>query len=273
MPNIAKATENAAAEYLQHLPYARFVDDEYQAVEIIDEILLHLPELSEMAMEIGTLYDDEMLSRLLAAKICNKNAIGIADFDGTLFHKDDHEKTLRCMDVFRRFPVRVICSARPIQDLQARLKFYQLEVDWMIGCSGSAVANGQGQLLWLTPLNLHHVSHLERSIPQAKRLEVDDHVLQIAGPIESLPNLKGYRLESYQDTAYIAHWQASKFHAVHRLLRYLNWSGQVQVYGDGPYDSELLAYFDGTLITPQPQNNLQKRKLLKRSYDALSFLL
>ena len=161
-----------------------------------------------MAMEIGTLYDDEMLSRLLAAKIYNKNAIGISDFDGTLFHKDDHEKTLRCMDAFRRFPVRVICSARPIQDLQDRLKFYQLEVDWMIGCSGSAVANGQGQLLWLTPLDSHHVSHLERSIPQAKRLEVDDQVLQIAGPINSFPNLPGYRIESYQDTAYIAHWQA-----------------------------------------------------------------
>ena len=53
-----------------------------------------------------------------------KEAVAISDFDGTLFHKDDAEKTMRCVEAFKKFPVKVLCSARPVNDLLEQLKIY-----------------------------------------------------------------------------------------------------------------------------------------------------
>jgi glycosyltransferase involved in cell wall biosynthesis len=260
IPNIARATDNAAAEVLKDLPYVRFIDDHNEALKSIEVMLNDLEKLSSMALGIGILYDDEMLSQLLAAKICNKDIIAVSDFDGTLFHKDDTEKTQRCIDVFSSFPKRVICSARPLSDLLAELRGYNLEVDWIVGCGGSIVANGNGKPLWVTPLQLDDVAQLEAVLPQTERIELEGKILQLVAPAEKLPRISGVRIEIYQDTAFIAHWDASKLRAVHQLLRHINWSGQVHVFGDGLYDSELITYFDGILITPTPTSDSRQRK-------------
>src|SRR5690606_15302194 len=42
LPNVARATNNAAAEVLKGLPYARFVDDPEDALENIKELLNNL---------------------------------------------------------------------------------------------------------------------------------------------------------------------------------------------------------------------------------------
>lgn len=257
LPNIARSTGNAAAEFLQHLPYARFVNDDIEAVNTITEILLNFSKLSTMALEIGKLYDDKMLSKLLIAKICNKNFMAISDFDGTLFHKNDSEKTNRCISAFQSFQVKVICSARPIHDLVKTLKSHNLEVDWIIGCSGSIITDGHGKLLSYTPIDLNDVIKLETLIPQTKRIEFEGAVLQIVAPTELLPNILGLRVEIYQGSAFIANWSASKLKAIHWLLDHINWSGQVQAFGDGPYDIEFLTYFDGVLINSPNYTNSQ----------------
>ena len=251
LPNIARASGNAAAEFLRHLPYVCFVDNDDEAVNHIDKMLKDFSKLSSLALEVGGLYDDKILSRLLAAKICNKNVISISDFDGTLFHKSDPYKTLRCIKAFHKFPIRVICSARPIKDLLDMLKPYNLTVDWVIGYSGAAVANGRGELLWIIPLREDDTVALQKLIPEAIPIETEGKVIQLAIPIEQLPsaNTLGLRVEVYQGTAFISDWSASKLRAVLKLLRYIDWTGQVCVFGDGPYDIELLTYFD-RLLTP-----------------------
>lgn len=254
LPNIARRAGNAAAEFLQHLPYAHFVKDDNEAIQVLKKMVPHFSKLSKMALEIGNLYNDDILSKMLTAKICYKNFIAICDYDGTLFHKDDPERTQRCVHAFRAYPKKVICSARPIHDLIDQLAFYELEVDWIIGCSGSIVANGLGQILWNTPLEAKDVAYLQLLFPESKCIEHEGQVLQIATPIESSPNVLGLRTEIYQKTAFTGHWEASKMHAVHRLLQHIDWSGQIRVFGDGPYDAELLTYFDGTLITKCPTN-------------------
>jgi glycosyltransferase involved in cell wall biosynthesis len=261
LPNVARKTGNAAAEFLAHLPYARFVDDDNKALEAIEEMLAHLSQLSSMALEIGDLYDDQILSRLLTSKLCSKDLIAISDFDGTLYHKDDPEKTFRCINAFQQFPKRIVCSARQIHDLLDKLKQYDLKVDWIVGCSGSIVADGRGKLLWVKPLDLDTVTHLEGQMPGSKRIEFEGHVLQMAVPAESMLSPLRLRTEIYQETAFIAHWEASKLRAVHRLLRHIGWQGQVRAFGDGPYDHELLTYFDGTWITPTPIHQFQKKEI------------
>ncbi|WP_032113945.1 glycosyltransferase [Candidatus Paracaedibacter symbiosus] len=261
LPNIARAANNAAAEYLEHLPYARFVDDYDQALKAIWEMLSNLSTLSSMALEIGKLYNEEILSRLLVAKIYQKDFIAVCDFDGTLFHKSDPEKTQRCMEAFRHFPIRVICSARPIENLLKELDYYGLTVDWIVSYGGAIVTNGFGEVLWLKPLNLDDVTRIETAVPQLKRIEFGGEIIQLTAPYRALPPIFGLRLEIYQNVAFIAHWEASKLHAVHQLLHHINWSGCVHVFGDGPYDKELLTYFDGTLITSSPNNKRQKKEV------------
>lgn len=263
LPNVARATNNAAAEVLKDLPYARFIDDPEDALKSIKDLLNNLEALSSMAMEIGNLYNDEMLSQLLAAKIQNQETIVISDFDGTLFHKDDPIKTQRCMKAFMSYPKRIVCSARPIPDLLKAFDDYDLEVDWIVGYSGSVVADGHGNPLWITSFEEKDIASLETILPSSRCIEMEGNILQFAVSSEDVPNITGFRIESYQGTAFIAPWEASKLRAVHKLLQHIGWSGQVQAFGDGPYDSELINYFDGTLITPFPTSDHRQRKEIK----------
>lgn len=269
LPNIAKKTGNGAAKFLGDCPYAKFIDDDKEVIKVIPEILGNFSQLSSMALEVGKLYDDQILAKLLVAKFYNKEVIAISDFDGTLFHKADPKRTEQSIEEFKHFRLRVICSARTIDDLLNRLKVHNLEVDWIIGCSGGVVADGNGNILWVVPLMLDENSKSELSIAEAKRIEVDGTLLQVAIPTHLLPtnfipNMRGLRAEVYDNTAFIANWQASKLHAAHKLLRHINWSGQVKVYGDSKYDMELINYFDGVKVTTVPNNNVKNKEL---NYD------
>ncbi len=216
--------------------------------DALELMLKDLSRLSAMATEIGNLYEDAELSKRIAAKIYQKEFIAISDFDGTLYHKNDSEKTQRCIDTFKQFPIRVICSARPLDDLLEQLRLHNLSVNWIISYSGALITDGKGELLEISPLEL------EQTIPTARPITFKGQLLQLALPINELPTISGLRVECYQGTAFIANWRASKFRAAHRLLRSINWSGQVAVFGDSLYDRELLTYFDGTLMTQKMES-------------------
>lgn len=263
LPNVARLKENAAAEYLSHLPYARFINDNNEALNAIEEILSNLPKLSSMAIEVGKLYNDSMLSKLLAAKIYNKEFMGISDFDGTIFHQNDLEKTKRCVASFQKFKTKVICSARSIDDLLNNIKLYDLKVDWIIGYSGAVVAEGNGKVLWFNRLSESDISQLGNLVQQGRSIKFKNELLQVAIPVELLPSVTGFSIEIYQGTAFVANWEASKLRAIHRLLNHINWSGSVKAFGDGIYDREFLTYFDGELIVPLDQDNIKINHLKK----------
>jgi len=248
MPNIAFKKDNAAAEFLNDLPYVKFVQSEDQALIEIEGMLKNLAALSEMATEIGTLYNDDALSELLAAKILGREILAISDFDGTLYHKNDPERTKRCMNAFSQFSKKVLCSARPLCDLQIEIKKYKIEVDWIISYSGSLVSKGDGTPLFSVPLQPKEINTLEKRIPSSRRIEYGSETLQIASDHLPEEELLGFRTEIYENQAFISPWRASKFRSSHKLLKSINWRGQVVAFGDGPYDRELLHYFDGTLI-------------------------
>jgi hydroxymethylpyrimidine pyrophosphatase-like HAD family hydrolase len=258
LPNIVRVKKNAAAEFLKDKPYIRFVKDNKEALSAVKEMLLKLPKLSSMGLEIGKIYDDEVLAKLLIAKIMARNHIAISDFDGTLYHKDDSQKTKKYMECFQKFPIKVICSARPVCDLLDQVSYYNIKVDWIIGYSGAMVVNDEGELLWLTKLEKDDISKIEEKVSDIKRIEVNNEVLQLSTAVRFLPDVVDFHTEIYQDTAFISHREATKLHAVHKLLRYINWSGQVSVFGDGVYDIELLNYFDGVLVTPSTHYNVIK---------------
>src|SRR5690606_32796755 len=142
-----------------------------------------------MATEIGTLYNDEMLSQLLAAKIQDQETIVISDFDGTLFHKDDPVRTQRCMEAFMSYPKRIVCSARSISDLLKAFDYHGLKVDWVVGYSGSVVADGYGNPLWFTSFEEKEIANLEKILISSERIEMEGNLLQFAVPLENAPNI------------------------------------------------------------------------------------
>lgn len=249
IPNIARIKNNAAAEFLSHLPYIRFVNNNSEALLAIEEMLPNLQVLSTLATEIGMLYNDKLLSSLIAAEITKQDILAISDFDGTLYHKNNPEQTQNYIDAFRRFPRRVVCSARAVGDLLEQLNHYNLTVDWIIAYGGAVVTDGQGKICWLVPLASQHLKHLKTLIPEAKPIVFEEKILQICTSTDISQNIIGLRKEIYQNNIFIGQWEASKLHAIQKLLNYIDYTGRIRVFGDGKYDMEMLTYFDGTVIS------------------------
>ncbi|HET7230036.1 MAG TPA: glycosyltransferase [Longimicrobium sp.] len=251
MPNVGRATGNAAAEYLRHVPYARFVDDAEEAAAAVDELLDDLPTWSAMAREIGELYDDRSLSARLAAELAEAPLVAVSDYDGTLFHKHDPERTRRCIEKFRCFPRRIVCSARPLEQVMSALHAHGIRADGIVAYGGGVVADGSGRVLWTTPMDAGLRERLHAVLPAARDVCWESQLLQIAATgCGACPPVPAARTEIYQGTVYAGPWSASKLRAVHRLLAHLGIDGRVRAFGDGPYDEELLAYYDGTRIHP-----------------------
>ena len=98
---------------------------------------------------------------------------------------------------------------------------------------------------------------MKKQVMRSMQRDQDVEILSHETPYQGY-----FRIEKYQDTAFIGNWKASKLHAVHKLLSHINWEGQVMVFGDSSYDDELLKYFDGIRITSEPSDNHQKKEII-----------
>ncbi len=251
LPNVACAHRNAAADYLEHAPYARFYRDADAALQAIDAIAGDLDRLSAMAMEVGELFDDDLLGRRLAAELAGAEPFAVCDFDGTLYHKADPDRTRRSVEAFHRYPARAVCSARSVPDLLAAMEAIGVTADFVLGWSGAVAADREGRTLWRNGFSPAEADALAARLPAgAARIVDGGTALQFTLPGEALPGLDGLRLETYQGVTFVGRWESSKLRAVHRLLRHLDWRGSVRAFGDGRYDEELLTFFDGVRIRP-----------------------
>ncbi len=259
MPNIVLRGENAAEDFLRDLPYIAFIESEKEALSIIEGMSKHYETLSMMATEIGELYCDSFLANLLTATLFSGKSLAVCDFDGTLFHKNDQEKTERSLIAFNKFPVRAICSARPLSSLLLEIDRYQLKVDWIIAYGGALLADGLGNVKWKKSLTERDLIQLERNV--STTFNRDQQWIQAIVPKDMAPSIPFLRRETYLDKAYFTHWKASKLHAICQLLKEIKWKGAVAVYGDGVYDREMITYFDGKWVTTQSEMIGQQREI------------
>lgn len=248
LPNIARSNNNAAAEFLCEMPYVRFVLDDEEVLSALERMIPALTQLSVMATEVGYLFDDTLLAKLLVAEISTQEIIGISDFDGTLYHKNDAQKTIEAISKFQKYTKRIICSARNLNDLIEQLNIFKLEVDWIIACSGAIVADGKGNICWTIPLLEKDIKLLDNILAEKEYISLGNDILQVCTPTNLMYEKFGLRSEIYQSAVFVSHWCASKLHAIHKLLTHIDYTGRVDVFGDGKYDLQMLTYFDGTYV-------------------------
>ena len=264
IPNVALKKDNASLDFLSHLPYIHYAQNIEDAAKKVEDLLRNYPMLSKMAQEIGILYDDQVLSKLLSAKICGKKPLIISDYDGTLFHKEDPDKTARSIATFQQYSTKVICTARHPMDLLKEISTLGLRVDWIIGASGAIITDGKGAVLWTTPLTEEDLSLVPiMANPCAFH---ENAILQVSASKDILLEIPGLRREVYKEKAFVNNWNASKLHAIHHLLKWIQWEGQVHVFGDGPYDQEMITYFDGSFIKNDPKTISEKKELSYASH-------
>lgn len=248
IPNIVMSQNNAAYDFLQNLPYARFTSNVNESLLAIDDVLSNFSKLSVMSREIGKLYDDKRLANLATAKISSDSTMIICDYDGTFFHKGDQAKTSEYIERFKQFSPRVICSARSTEDLLLQLQSFDVKTDWIISYSGAVITTGEGEILFVTSLSNKEVETIENMFPEHRKIEVNGQIIQIAVSCVLEKEIPEMNIESYQDNSFISNWQSSKLRAICKLLDHVNWQGDVKALGDGKYDLEYLRYFDGRLI-------------------------
>lgn len=248
IPNIALKPNNAAYNFLMNLPYVAFVELLSEICPQLKQMAKSFSKLSEMSYEINEFYDDSNLKSLIISKISCGPCLVASDFDGTLFHQSNPTKTKLSVSAFNSYPVRVLCSARPLDYLINSTNKYNISVDWYIAYGGAVIADSSGLVLWDEPLSFEGSLDFELE-KLTKHYSPTGKLIQVSADSSMIPKRLGHRVEIYQDKAFLSSWKASKLHALHKLLKWIRWQGQVKVFGDGPYDQEIIHFFDGKLIT------------------------
>lgn len=264
LPNLARSGPNAAMEHLANEPGARFFQSTEQAVGLLDELITDYPQRSALACQAGVRFDDAYLGALLAAEMREAPIAGVADFDGTLFHKTDAERTRRCAETFSRFPLRVVCSARPLDDLRVRCAAMGVQPHYFIALSGSIAADAMGEVLRCWSFDGTQIADAKAVLPSGCTEVVrGSEVLQLYVPevLHQVPS--GCRVEHYQGESFVLPWASSKLVATLWLLRLAGWSGRVRSFGDGPADLDLITFFDGVRLTPSPRVDGPVREALE----------
>jgi glycosyltransferase involved in cell wall biosynthesis len=236
----------AAAEHLSGTPYCRFFTDEETLLKGLDELLDDLPFRSEMATEAHHHFSQPRLDRLLVAEMIDSSEMLIADYDGTIFHKHDPQRTAAMVQAASKYSSVAVCSARSITALREALAGIGLKPDWLIGLSGAEIESFNAKSCWREGLTEAEVSKLSAHFPEG--ILIKNHGLPVQMLVgQTLPPL-GFRAETYPEGMYLSSWKHSKLTAALKLIDRIGWSGRVTAWGDGPHDVPLLTYFDGILI-------------------------
>lgn len=248
IPNLIPEENHAANDFLSGKPYRRTYGASIPAGKALGALLEGYRERSREALEIGELFCDERLGRLVKACVLDRPKLLVTDFDGTLFHKTSSEWTKSSVRHVAGFDKVVVCSARPVDDLRSALCSIGVRADWLIGLSGSETEDWSGGRRFSHPLGEGELMDILATNPGAQPVCSAGKVHQVRLSSEPLPSI-GHRVEKFGEHWYLGSRSRSKLRAIVDLLGHMNWDGQVQAQGDSPPDFEFLSYFDGELVS------------------------
>jgi glycosyltransferase involved in cell wall biosynthesis/hydroxymethylpyrimidine pyrophosphatase-like HAD family hydrolase len=258
LPNIFRRANNAATDFLDIYPFACGYENESDIIEHLQFILAHYNTMSQMATDIGLIYNEAKVANLLAAELLSLESIIVSDFDGTLYHKEDAIKTQQCISIFNSYPKRVICTSRSLFDISNFVLQFDIQADYIISWGGAVISDINGVILALNPLSDPFVE--TQLFKDIAAVQFKNELIQYISTDEHLPaELPGYRVETYSGIHYISAWNQTKLRGVQQLLEIIQWKGKICCFGDSYYDLEFLRYYDGYLLS----NSKVKNEILK----------
>ncbi|HET6993100.1 MAG TPA: glycosyltransferase, partial [Bacteroidia bacterium] len=153
IPNICNAKNNAAKQFLEGNSAIQFYDSENEIIGFIANSILTYETQTISSINLGKLYNDNHLSELLRAELIENPIMCVADFDGTLFHKNEKSRTKDCIENFVKYPVRVVCTSRSLDSILNELADLNIDVDYIIAWSGAVITDKIGNILWINGFN------------------------------------------------------------------------------------------------------------------------
>lgn len=251
IPNICNFFNNAAYDYLLNFPFVKFYTQEDEIPGFVQNILANYSSYSMMAAEIGSLFDETKLGELLVSAITSSENIIIADFDGTLFHKNDIAKTAMAIERFNQYSCRVICTSRAFEDIQKNIRQLSLKPDYIISWSGSLITDGEGNILDINGMEKTALIEIENIfLKDVYPIIFANQIIQYYTENEIQTKLSHHlRMEIYQNKIFISKWNCTKLSAIQKLLVISQKKGKILCFGDSKYDYEYLAFYDGYLMS------------------------
>lgn len=242
----------AALEHLEGLPYCETYSSSEELIHKIQKLLDGYEIRSELATEISLIFSDERLKKLIRAEILELPELLVTDFDGTLFHQDDPNRTEKSINEAKRYQKLIICSARRICDLREQLEKLNIKPDWLVGLSGGEIESYDGRFRICYPLSDADKLELQAVHPHGSFVTSEGLAFQMR--VSHATSSIKYRAEKYNEFTYLCPRRNSKLNAILIIIDHINFTGRVAAWGDGTNDLPYLTYFDG-LLTGQNKNH------------------
>ena len=240
MPNIILRPFNAAAELLEHRIGAHVLEkvDDFDAGKWLNEFTLETRSLSLVGLK--DIFSNEIESRRVISTLTDNFSTVIADFDGTIFHKESPELTNRWVEKISKFDCVILCSARDFHSLSSKSKDIGLRWDAAVSYSGALITTNKN----------HHnlISEMANLPKECQEIRFEQHLIQGKLDCRKENSSGNYRIESYSGESYYLPWRTTKLRGASIAISYFQKIGSVSAFGDGLHDLPLIRYFGGKII-------------------------
>ena len=241
IPNIILRPFNAAAELLQHRIGVHVIEniDEFDEVKWLNEFSIETRSLSLIGLK--DIFSEEIEKQRIISTITGNYSAVVADFDGTIYHKNSPELTTRWVQKISEFDCVIICSARDVYSLISKAKEIGLRYDKIVSYSGAVVTTNHD--------NHELISQMTKLPENCDEVYFNNNLIQGKMRLKSDAKVGEYRVEAYSDGKYYLPWSTTKLRGAVLAISSNPKIGKVVSFGDNVHDLPFIRYFGGELVT------------------------
>ena len=241
IPNIILRPFNAAAELLQHRIGAHIIEniDEFNENKWLNEFSIEARSLSLLGL--NDIFSEDIERQRIISTITGNYSTVVADFDGTIYHKNSPELTTRWVQKISEFDCVIICSARDVFSLISKAEEIGLRYDKIVSYSGAVVTTNHD--------NHELISKMTKLPENCDGVYFNNNLIQGKMRLKSDAKVGEYRIEAYSDGKYYLPWSTTKLRGAVLAISSNPEIGKVVSFGDNVHDLPFIRYFGGELVT------------------------